>query len=123
MASLPFLLAGMAAMLVLTKEGKLVKKKDFDCPICIELDPYRDEPACAQCEKHHDWMQAASSRGKQLTKTVVSTVALREESLVEVSSQAMEIDRLKKERNLIKALYAGWGAALASILWSMLFFI
>ena len=119
--NLSVLLAGMGALALLSQDKKRLEKKPFDCPVCIDLDPYRDEPACAQCEKHHDWMQAACSRKKHLAEAVVDMRLSQEESLVKVSDQAMEIARLKSQQNLTRVVYAGWGALAATVICALTF--
>lgn len=117
----PLILGLMGAALVLT-QGQRVKKEDkaFACPICAQIDPYRDESACAQCEKHHEWMHKEQQNGDALVETVKELGADREEAKSLVREQVTLIDLQQLELQSAKVAYAAWGAFTASMVWTLI---
>jgi len=115
----------MAAMLALMGQKKLVKKNDFECPVCIELDPYRDEPACAQCEKHHDLMRLGQARVRDLDRSLQEHILERSVTAALVAQHTGDLEsyevKLKMELKMAKLVYAGWGALAATVLCSLIY--
>lgn len=108
----PLIAFGALGLLAMEKNGAKLGPLhlEFDCPVCKGLDPYRDEPECTRCEKHHEWMRKSQVHSNSLERCHRSHVRL-------IDSNTDELKRLHDLVLRTRYTYSLGGAFVMSAVW------
>lgn len=113
--SLPLLLGGAAALLMLGKKPG-VRKPVFSCPVCHQGDnSFRSEATCEGCEAHHEHMKVYAYQALQM-KEESEGLHERFHRIQERSHEdVIRIDGLIKDARSQRNQGIAWGFTMGAI--------